>query len=139
MTRFDEILKFNKDCADLIGAEYNPSLRSYTFQKDLTNTKYTIRKAKRHREDQLCFDSDWNWLMEVVKTIEKLNFNVRITCTCITIENTTTNTSNLRPIFKFHSIDGEFETKEEAIVQAITDFLLWYNKNNENINTLNIT
>ena len=34
--------------------------------------------------------------------------------------------------YKFHSTYGEFETKKEAMVQAINQFLIWYNENNRN-------
>lgn len=74
---------------------------------------------------ELKFHEDWNWIMEVVEAIEKLNFCVRFHETTCRIGNLnylpTRDTVNLISDF-----DGE--TKKEAVVKAINNFLIWYNK-----------
>lgn len=104
----DEILQYNKRCAEFLGVTLHES------QLTMPHSHFTG------------YHSDWNWIMKVVEAIEKLIFNVRITIACVTIENAFDNDSNLSPIYKFHSIQGEFQTKKEAVVQAINQFLIWY-------------
>ncbi len=116
MTR-QEILEFNKLCAEFLKMEFDIHSGTWRYKKEITT--------------ELLFHSDWNWIHEIIEAIEQLRFNVRITCACITIETTVDNNSNLRTIFKFHSIGGEFETKKEAVVEAINEFLIWYNKQNK--------
>ena len=114
----EEILQYNKLCAEFLGFKHHEGSEYWTTMLWGGNG-FTLR--------QMRFHSDWNWIMEVVEAIEKLHFNVRMSCTCITIENAFDNDSDLNPIYKFHSIQGEFETKKEAVVQAINQFLIWYN------------
>lgn len=116
----DEILQYNKRCAEFLGFKYHKGSEYWTTML-WGGAGFTLRKMK--------FDSDWNWIMEVVEAIEKLKFNVRITIACITIENAFDNNSYLCPIYKFHSMQGEFESKKEAVVQAINEFLIWYEQN----------
>ena len=64
------------------------------------------------------FDSDWNWIMQVVEKIEKLYHlhGVRIEgkwCYIITNKN----------------FDVRAETKLEAVFEACVQFVEWYNKN----------
>ena len=119
----EEILEYNKMCAEFLG---------WTIDQDEILTVPEECKVKPQiywpAYKNLLFHSDWNWIMEVVEAIEKLKFNVRITIACIKIENAFDNDSNLSPIYKFHSIQGEFESKKEAVVQAINQFLIWYNE-----------
>ena len=129
----DEILQYNKRCALFLGAIYSEAAEAWGFgnaknigSKMFQGVMYhNVIEAERF-EKELKFHSDWNWMMEVVEAIEKLIFNVRITIACVTIENAFDNNSNLSPIYKFHSIQGEFQTKKEAVVQAINQFLIWY-------------
>ena len=113
-----EILEYNKRCAEFLGWK---NLNDDSFPE------YVNPLGDFYQLKELKFHSDWNWIMAVVEAIEKLKFNVRITIACITIENAFDNDSNLSPIYKFHSTQGEFESKKEAVVQAINEFLIWYN------------
>lgn len=114
----EEILEYNKRCAEFLGWK---NLNDDSFPE------YVNPLGDFYQLKELKFHSDWNWIMAVVEAIEKLKFNVRITIACITIENAFDNDSNLSPIYKFHSTQGEFESKKEAVVQAINEFLIWYN------------
>jgi len=115
-----EILEYNKRCAEFLGWK---NLNDDSFPE------YVNPLGDFYQLKELKFHSDWNWIMEVVEAIEKLKFNVRITIACITIENAFDNDSNLSPIYKFHSMQGEFESKKEAVVEAINQFLIWYEQN----------
>ena len=70
------------------------------------------------------FHSDWNWIHLV---IEKIN-NTRITVKMNGIKDSITPYINARrPIIK-----GLLDNKKEAVVQAINQFLIWYNDNSRN-------
>ena len=73
---------------------------------------------------ELDFNSDWNWLMEVVEKIESLNyvFEIKITwCRIKQIENG--NVIVLRW--------EEDKTKIEAVYNACVEFIKWYNNQNK--------
>ena len=70
------------------------------------------------------FNTDWNWLMEVVEKIESLKFEVFIETYEIRIElyeNT---------IFRQHTKVSN-QTKIQAVYNACVDFINWYNLNKE--------
>jgi hypothetical protein len=62
------------------------------------------------------FDTDWNWLMQVVEKIEGLGYRVEIV----------NSTSKIEPIIT-HS---EYITKIEAVYNACVEFVKWYNDEN---------
>lgn len=76
----EEILDYNKKCAEFLGYELiTPEMRktpeqwgdnSYWEHKDRDNV-HTSKKVLG-REGYLSLHSDWNWIMEVVEAIEKL-------------------------------------------------------------------
>ena len=120
----EEIVQYNKLCAEFLGyVNLTPDDKDFDFYEKLDGVLGKMLEPKSMK-----FHSDWNWIMVVVDAIEKLKFNVRITIACIIIENAFDNDSNLSPIYKFHSMQGEFESKKEAVVQAINQFLIWYNE-----------
>ena len=128
----EEILQYNKRCAMFLGYKIlsKPYKGAVTVQEGCYNPMFLHDRIEGESWYVYPeFHSDWNWIMEMVEAIEKLKFNVRITIACITIENAFDNDSNLSPIYKFHSMQGEFESKKEAVVQAINQFLIWYEQN----------
>ena len=69
------------------------------------------------------YDSDWNWLMEVVEKIESLNFVVQIhlnSCFIKESEHFINNKAIWRG--KNHA-----KTKIEAVYNACIEFIKWYN------------
>jgi hypothetical protein len=123
----EEFLEFNKRCAEFLGYELiTPQMRkrpeewkdnSYWEHKDKANV-HTSKKVLG-RDGYLAFHSDWNLIMEVVEAIEKLNYQVDIQ-------------NNHCLIQRSDSFDGirvYAETKKEAVVQAINQFLIWYEQN----------
>ncbi len=136
----EEILEFNKRCAEFLGFLDFKELGDDKYR--LGKTVYTITdpsiQPKEWMIDLACnpkhtghfkFYSDWNWVMGVVRAIEKLKFNVIITRACITIENAADCEFDLKSIYVFHSEEPASITKEVAVVQAINQFLIWYNEN----------
>jgi hypothetical protein len=117
----EEINQYNEKCANLICAEFDLEDYRYTFQQELVDTEYTLSKSKRHHREQLCFHSDWNWIMEVIEAIEKLGFNFNIYHQDCLIE------KDKKFIVVTHAT--KLKTKKEAVVSAINDFLIWYNEN----------
>lgn len=92
---------------------------------------------------ELPFDSDWNYIMEVVEKIEQLKFNSD-TCTnsspCITISRSWSYISIANDVKNGTPKGGKYyywssgetsvigENKFESIIKAIQQFLTWYNK-----------
>jgi hypothetical protein len=110
----EEILEYNKMCAEFLGVDINFSTEVYKDSKS-TLRQYIHGKPK---SEPLLFHSDWNWIMEVVEAIEKIYHiqGVEINGNCCLIKT-----------YTFHK--HRSETKKEAVVQAINKFLIWYNKN----------
>ena len=69
----------------------------------------------------LKYNSDWNWLMEVVEKIESLGYRVTIVRHICRID--LTEESKL--------IISEDIKKIEAVYTACLEFIKWYNKNNK--------
>ena len=77
--------------------------------------------------EELKFNSDWNWLMEVVDKIESIKietYKVRVDIYF-----------NCCQIYPTHwgeliSIYGNKETKIEAVYKACVEFIKWHNENN---------
>lgn len=108
----EEILEYNKRCAEFLGYEISENKECFKLLNKNGWISLNI------------FHSDWNWIMEVVEAIEaieKLNKTVIIDgskCTITPIETS--------------YIYYKKENKKEAVVQAINQFLIWYNENKTN-------
>jgi len=109
--------QFNKKCALFIGGKKSkdtlPLIRERLTENDYWLPKYGIKSL-----NQMKFHSDWNWIMEVVEVIEKLGYEIDIFSNCVEIcdipdEN--------------YIAEAVGKTKKEAVVQAINQFLIWYN------------
>ena len=64
------------------------------------------------------YNSDWNWLMEVVEKIESIK-GTQIFINGISCE----------IMFKGRVISKHFNTKIEAVYNACVEFIKWYNEN----------
>lgn len=129
-----QILEFNKRCAEFLGAIYSENAEAWGFgnAKNIGSKKYNgvmyhnIIEAERF-EKELKFDSDWSWIMEVVEAIEKLD----------KIEDSVYRVTTFCNICKIDTSNGEIAwsksvTKQEAVVEAINQFLIWYNEHKVN-------
>jgi hypothetical protein len=91
---------------EYLGDKYNDEISQSDLFEDY---KYSLK-----------YDTDWNWIMEVVEKIERLGytdvFDIDKTHVFIRYGN--------HLIFKPITT-----TKKEAVIQAIWEFLNWYNEN----------
>ena len=117
-----EILEYNKRCAEFLGCVQRnyPSVIKSPFHgrsiwwsptsSDGKTRTFYCEVGEEH------FHDDWNWIMEVVKTIEKIKEvrDITITSTGCVIYH------------KEKPFSSHVENKKEAVVQAINQFLIWY-------------
>jgi len=142
----EEILEYNKRCALFLGYTYYPFVKEGKYPSGLPG--WQLPKAnfklpetylgRTHRD--LKFHSDWNWIMEVVEAIEKLGYQFDITgnevgvnSNIMSMENISTggtmNSYNRSYYPTIISVCEEEYSKKGAVVQAINQFLIWYNEN----------
>ena len=114
----EEILDYNKRCAEFLGWKQIKDLEEIDENnqhvKDCWFLAYT--ELVFWNTDVLKFHSDWNWIMEVVDAINKTQ-NPRTS-------GDTTHSSLKREV---QVLLGK--SIKEAVVQAINQFLIWYNEN----------
>jgi hypothetical protein len=70
---------------------------------------------------QLKFHKDWNWIMEVVQTIENLNYTFDVMGKAVSINNSNEMIVDLNA--------NSFKSKIEAVYTACIEFITWYNEN----------
>lgn len=94
----EEILQYNKMCAEFLGVTLHES------QLTMPHSHFTG------------YHSDWNWIHEVVEAILKVqNPKKHSDTTCSTFK---------------REIEAHLgRTKKEATVEAINQFLIWYEQN----------
>ena len=120
----EEIQEYNKRCAEFLGGLYVRD-ESLSFEP---KGRWHINKFPDALQDyNLKFHSDWNWIMELLEKIESLRYNTIIGHNLTVIQSP--------PVKKISSIIAKVEhknlSKKEAVVQAINQFLIWYNENNK--------
>lgn len=128
----EEILNYNRRCAEIVGLKRGWWISQ---EKPLTDDKKqwwdingkTFLGTKVYYDKDLKFHSDWNWIMQVVETIEKLGFNF----------------DSYNPIdigkdgfYEFNiwnrinpEIEGRGNTSKEAYIDAINQFLIRHEQN----------
>lgn len=116
------IRNYNKKCAEFLGWKYD-SKTSIHFTK---GTWIDNKNIGHCAERGLSFHSDWNWIMEVVEAIERLSkvgetYMFSITKFSVRVSHKGNRIVDL-------PID---DTKKEAVIQAIDQFIDWYNKQKE--------
>ena len=127
----EEILEYNKMCAEFLGIKLED-----TYPINWKEFKHLFNSF----EKSLKFHSDWNWIMEVVEAIEKLGHNFTVTCNEVYIDSNILSSRNVinGGVMNSHDekyfptiiqVTEEFFSKKQAVVQAINQFLIWYNKN----------
>ena len=93
------------------GFENTPNHKTWNNDRFLDCTKY---------------DTDWNWLMEVVEKIESLTykgFNIYVDITTLTFIHTEESNLEIAEVFG--------GTKIENTYNACVQFVQWYNNQNE--------
>lgn len=130
----EEILQYNKRCAEFltIQEEIKNELVAYPLQKYSPLCSYANAAYICDKEDNpnntvwsYCqFDSDWNWIMAVIETIEKLGETSTMYGTLVDITTTYIRIGEIAIDLKLVPM-----TKKEAVVEAINQFLIWYEQN----------
>ena len=126
-----EILEYNKRCALFLGAIYSKQAEAWGFgnAKNIGSKMFhgvmyhNVVQAERF-EKELKFHSDWNWIMDVVDDIEKLGETDKTYGTLVDITTTYVKIGKVLIDLKLIPI-----TKKEAVVEAINQFLIWYEQN----------
>lgn len=119
----EEILEYNKRCAEFLGSELkNDGQYDYWTYEHLGFNPMKI-SGSAWISGNFEFHSDWNWIMEVVEAIENRGIVVLIGKNTCVIEQTYGKTTIELPSIKKNS-------KKEAVVEAINQFLIWHSENN---------
>ena len=120
----EETLNFNKRCAEFLGAIYSEQAEAWGFgnAKNIGSKMFhgvmyhNVIQAERF-EKELKFHSDWNWIMEMVEAIEKKVW--------VNIKGCAVDISTIANL--------NAPTKKEAVVEAINQFLIWFEQNKNDI------
>ena len=128
--------EYNKMCAEFLGFKC-----SINEQYELPNmmilppakNSNLCRTAKVCCVEDMQFHSDWNWIMEVVEKIQTLDRlggivliqqgGCRITSRLAGDHSVYANVNN----YFLQGVKGQ----KEAVVQAVYQFLIWYNETNK--------
>ena len=113
----EEIIEYNKLCVEealglkcSVNGQYElPKMMIFPPKKG-SNLCYT---AKVCCVEDMQFHSDWNWIMDVVDAIEKKSW--------VNIKGCAVDISTIANL--------NAPTKKEAVVEAINQFLIWYEQN----------
>lgn len=115
----EEILQYNKMCAEFLNLRRDEEVAIY--------------KLNAYPYEYLRFDSDWNWIMEVVEAIENIEIKGQYIYSVqprgATCEIKCSNQYSLAFDVQMPCIYEIAKSKKEAVVQAINQFLIWYNQN----------
>jgi hypothetical protein len=125
-----EIIEYNKRCAEFLGAEVNDILERIYIDKMkddemiFHNHSVTLQTYEWNGTtnihyipfDMLQFHSDWNWIHEITTAINKTQNPKQ--------SGDTTHSTLKREV---QALLGK--SAKEAVVQAINQFLIWYNEN----------
>jgi hypothetical protein len=127
----DNITENNKLMAEFIGYKLMPCNNGLAwnspYQKAIDD-KFNIHgklfhpKGSDYANSYLKFDSDWNWLMEVVDKIESMDFVLNIRQGHVSI----VNNSGKTPFYTGSDIVEE--SKIESVYNTCVEFIKWYNK-----------
>lgn len=120
-----ETIEYNRRCAELLGKDKKGDDVTWTFPSYL-NGRLWVDEHFFNNDDDYCgrrqteihelkFHTDWNWIMEVVEKIESLAKEEKV-------KNWSRQNKN---IFDFKLT----ESKKEVAIEAINQFLTWYNAN----------
>lgn len=108
----------NKIIAEFMGATFK--------ENEFRFPTIVFKTGKNYFENhELKFHSDWNWLMEVVEKIESILPDDSI----VTIEYKDCYIPVLEDEEPF-TIEGNGETKIQAVYNACLEFIKWYNLQN---------
>ena len=108
--------------------ENNKIIAEFMGAKATTDTYFILNMYMTLKEEELKYNTDWNWLMEVVEKIESFNSNLQsfsINGNRVEIKDF----SVKQNLFSYYN-DTE-KTKIQAVYNACVEFIKWYNLNNK--------
>lgn len=125
----NEILEFNKKCAEFLGYKLltKPYDGAITTQDGCFNPFFLHDKTEGEGWYVYPkFDSDWNWIMFVIEAIEK-SYKTKEQVYGVGIHS---------QMCRIDTVNEEIAwkagaTKKEAVVEAIGEFLNWYEINKQ--------
>ena len=130
----EEIIEYNKRCAEFLGWEY---LDDFNYPEHNAIGYYD--NEGNHKGIELYFHSDWNWIMEIVEKIAKIptkyknglyKYLVSVELNLITGVNIegmyARNFGDKEDFQRICFYERDFKTNT---VEAINEFLIWYEQN----------
>ena len=108
----EEILEYNKRCAEFLGVDVDYSIEVYKDSKSPLRNHID----NKPKSEPLLFDDDWNWIMEVILAINMIPNPKNPSDATLQTKRTAVQ-SILR------------SANKEAVVKAINQFLIWYEQN----------
>jgi hypothetical protein len=138
MKPFDSI-EYNKLCAEFLNWSYGHPDKSETRW----STDWFDNNGVRH--SHLQFDSDYNWIMEVIEKIQNIRrevkeygvlewFEVHLYSHGCLIKSGLNHADGETKSPYYYSNSVWKSNCKEAVVQAIWEFLNWYNEQSKTIN-----
>lgn len=115
---WEYIKKYNIMCAKFLGYELiTPNMRKNpeNWTRSYWQKNYPKKQIVLCEENNLCYDCDWNWIMKVLKEIRE-------------VINTKLNIHDFEIVKEMKLNLNPYDYDIEQIVQAIDQFLTWYNK-----------
>lgn len=135
--------RYNKKCAEflfpeLVDVDDAEIWGINTLLIESNQSKYEIlnnRRSNIFMSIDLKFRSDWNWIMEVVDKIESLEDKqfymewIWLNKTNVGLYQRETNSGST--LWEYIARFSDSKTKKQAVIQAIDQFIDWYNKHKE--------
>lgn len=123
-----EILEYNERCLKILPFNYKNQSKYWVIYKYDDNSFFG--KNRRYLAvNNLKFHSDWNWIMEVVEkiqTLDKLGGIVMIQQGRCRITSRMAGDNTVYADVSYYYLHG-MRKQKEAVVQAIHQYLIWYN------------
>ena len=123
-----EILEYNERCLKILPFKYKNQSKYWVIYRYDDNSFFG--KNRRYLAvNSLKFHSDWNWIMEVVEkiqTLDKLGGIVMIQQGRFRITSRMAGDNTVYADVSYYYLHG-MRKQKEAVVQAINQFLIWYN------------
>ena len=110
----------NKIIAEFMGVKESQYKNEYEMYSVIECIEDEENEKHFFKPDEMLFNSDWNWLMEVVEKIESIGFTFETKKNWARI---TRKGENI--ILRWE----EDKTKIEAVYNACIEFIKWYNEN----------
>lgn len=133
-----EIIEFNRKCAEFLGKDKTGTDVTWTFPSYL-NGKLWVDEHFFNNDNQYCgrrqtevyelkFHSDWNWIMQVVDKIEELGYKTEFNSTNKIKSTLIYKKRGEKYVAYFGCIDKI--SKKKAATETINEFIDWYNEKN---------